>query len=415
MAERQVLVVGAGIVGVSCASYLQRDGAKVTLIDERAPGEGCSFGNAGIIAPGACLPLAMPGIWKQIPGFLLQPLGPLSIQMGYAPSILPWLLRWLRSSSLANVKKISQAMRALHEGAFDAYAPLLKAAGGTDLIQRVGQLYVSERSGGVFSNPLSQALLADAGVEVRALGPEELRDLEPALSSDQRSGLLFPEHGHAIDPFKVVQCLAEEFVRQGGVIKRARVTGFAYQDSKAIGVKAAGKVLAADQIVVAAGAWSNQLTKLLGTRVPLIAERGYHVMLPQPARTPKRPVSSVDYRFAITPMRDGLRLAGMVEIDAAGAIPNPRRTDVLLRLGLKLIPGLDVGGASRWMGPRPATPDGLPIIDRSSRQPAVFFAFGHSHYGFMGAAVTGRLIAELTAGRPPSIDLRPYASSRFLG
>lgn len=134
MAERQVIVVGAGIVGVSCASYLQRDGARVTLIDERAPGEACSFGNAGIIAPGACLPLAMPGIWKQIPKFLLDPLGPLSIRMGYAPSIIPWLLRWLQSSSLTNVKKISQAMRALHEGAFDAYAPLLKAAGCNDLI-----------------------------------------------------------------------------------------------------------------------------------------------------------------------------------------------------------------------------------------------------------------------------------------
>lgn len=413
MAERQVIVIGAGIVGVSCASYLQRDGARVTLIDERAPGEGCSFGNAGIIAPGACLPLAMPGIWKKIPKFLLDPLGPLSIRVRYAPSILPWLLRWLQSSSLANVKKISQAMRALHEGAFDAYAPLLTAAGCNDLIQRVGQLYVSGRSGGVFSDPLSRALLRDVGVEVTELGPGELHELEPALSSNQKSGLLFPDHGHALDPFKVVQCLAEEFVRQGGIIKSAKVTGFSHQDGKVVGVKTAGEAIAADQIVVAAGAWSNELTKMLGKHVSLVAERGYHVMLPHPGCAPTRPISSIDYRFAITPMGEGLRFAGMVEIDAASAAPNPKRADVLLRLSRKLLPGIDVSGASRWMGPRSATPDGLPIIDRSPQHPAVFFAFGHSHYGFMGAAVTGRLIAELTAGRPPSIDLRPYASTRF--
>ena len=413
MAERQVIVVGAGIVGVSCASYLQRDGARVTLIDERAPGEACSFGNAGIIAPGACLPLAMPGIWKQIPKFLLDPLGPLSIRMGYAPSIIPWLLRWLQSSSLTNVKKISQAMRALHEGAFDAYAPLLKAAGCNDLIQRVGQLYVSEHSGAVFSDPLSKALLRDAGVKVIELGPGELRELEPALSSNQKHGLLFPDHGHALDPFKVVQCLAEEFLKQGGQIKRAKVTGFLYQDGKVVGVKAAGEAIAADQIVVAAGAWSNEFAKTLGAKIPLVAERGYHLMLPRPGCAPSRPVSSIDHRFATTPMLGGLRFAGLVEIDSASAPSNPKRADVLLRLGKKLFPGIDIGGASAWMGPRPATPDGLPIIDRSPQHPAVFFAFGHSHYGFMGAAVTGRLIAELTAERPPSVDLRPYASTRF--
>jgi D-amino-acid dehydrogenase len=413
MTNRHVVVVGAGIVGIACASYLQRAGFRVTVIDYRAPGEGCSFGNAGIIASGACLPMAMPGIWKQIPKFLVDPLGPLSIRLRYAPLIVPWLVRWLQSSSVERVTSTSRAMRELYGKAFEAYAPLLEAAGRSDLIKHSGQITVSTRPRGALGSPLSRRLFEEAGVETVELGPDDLRALEPTLSPELKSGLLFPEHGHSLDPFKVVQCLAEQFVRQGGTITRGEVIGFSHDDGRPVAVRTSSETISSDVIVVAAGAWSNQLTSMLGTKIPLVAERGYHVMLPRPGQMPTRPVSSVDHRFAITPMQDGLRFAGMVEIDTASAPMTTGRADVLLRIGQILIPGVDIGGATSWMGPRPAMPDGLPVIGRSPRHRSVFFAFGHGHYGLTGAAVTGRLITDLVLGRTPFIAPEPYSAERF--
>lgn len=413
MTNRHVVVVGAGIVGVACASYLQREGFRVTVVDYRTPGEGCSFGNAGIIAPGACLPMAMPGIWKQVPKFLIDPLGPLTIRMGYAPRIVPWLVRWLQSSSLERVTSSSRAMRDLHVRAFEAYAPLLDAAGGSHLIRRSGQIVVSARPRGALGSPLARRLYREAGVETVELEAGDLQALEPTLSPELKSGLLFPDHGYALDPFKIVQCLAEHFVRQGGTIKHEKVVGFSYDDGRPVAVRTSNETISSDLIVVAAGAWSNQLTSLLGAKFPLVAERGYHVMLPQPGRMPSRPVSSVDHRFAVTPMQNGLRFAGMVELDAASAPMRAARSDVLLRLGQALFPGIDIRAASSWMGPRPAMSDGLPVIGRSPRHPSVFFAFGHGHYGFMGAAVTGRLISDLILGRTPFIAPGPYSPERF--
>jgi D-amino-acid dehydrogenase len=411
--EAHFTVIGAGVVGIACASYLQRAGYRVTVVDSRPPGESCSFGNAGLISPGACVPFSMPDLLWQVPRFLADPLGPLAVRWAYLPQALPWLVRFLAAGRPRRVREVSRAMAALHGGCFDAYAPLVKAAGAADLIRQSGQLYVSKRENGAVGDALSRSLREEAGVKVEAIGPAELRQLEPALSPDYKSGLFFPENGYSLNSFRLVQVLAEQVVRDGGDILRRTVSRFRFDAHKPSAILTDAGEMPLDRLVIAAGAWSHHLTEQLGTAIPLEAERGYHVMLPNPGVRPRLPISNKDHSFAATPMENGLRFAGTVEIGGVDAPPDYRRAKVLLQHGKAMYPDLNSEGMTEWMGCRPSLPDGLPVIDVSPKFPSVFFAFGHSHYGLMGAAITGKLIAELAAGAPRSIDLAPYRASRF--
>ena len=411
--ETQVTVIGAGIVGIAAALYLQRAQCRVTVLDRGAPGEGCSFGNAGLISPGACVPFSMPEMLWKVPRYLMDPLGPLAIRWAYLPQALPWLLRFLAAGRPARVRAISRAMAALHSRAFEAYAPLLKEAGAEDLVRHSGQLYVSKQEDGIEGGRLVQELRERAGVKAELLGADELHQLEPALSPPYRSALFFPENGHSINSFRLVQMLAERLVRNGGEILRRTVSGFRFADGRPSAVVTDAGDMAVDRVVIAAGAWSHRLLAMLGTRVPLEAERGYHVMLPDPGVMPRLPVSNRDHSFAATPMENGLRFAGTVEIAGLEAPPDFARARILLKHGKEMYPGIRTEGMTEWMGARPSLPDGLPIIDVAPNFRSVYLAFGHSHYGLMGAAMTGKLIAELVTGAPRSIDLAPYSAQRF--
>lgn len=409
--HQHVIIIGAGMVGVCCASYLQRAGVQVTIVDPRPPGEGCSFGHAGVVAPGACLPMAMPGIWREVPGFLLDPLGPLSIRWRDLPRSTPWLISWLGTSTEKRTRSVSAAMRLLHRPAFDCLEPLLHDAGGSSLIVRNGQLYVSGKDPAVLG-PLSRSLLDAAGIHTLLLDAGAVRDLEPNIVG-ARGGLLFPEHGHSIDPLKVVQVLAAEVARRGGRFVQSEVVDFSKADSRVTGVVTSSEPLFGDAVIIAAGAWSARLAKLLGTKIRLVAERGYHFTIQDPGVMPSRPISHVEHRVAITPMNMGLRIAGTVEISQADAPPRPERASKLLEIAKRIIPEANLKAASSWMGARPSLPDGLPVIDRAPHFHNAFFAFGHSHYGFMGAAPTGRLLANIITTTTPFIDPIPFAVSRF--
>ncbi len=414
MGKEHILVIGTGIIGVACADALQRKGFQVTLADDREPGAGCSFGNAGNVSPGAVVPYSVPGSLSQIPGWLMNPLGPLAIRPNHFLRFLPWGLRWLRSSTTQRALEVSRAMRLLHTDSLKMYEKLLAPTGHGNLVQTSGQLYVSRVPRKALGTELEQFMREAAGVRTELLDANAIRDIEPALSPDYCSGLLFPDNGNCINPQRLVQTLAEQVAGNGAAFIRKRVRAFHIIDRQVRGVIFEdGQTQDFDQIVIAAGAWSNRLASQLGAAVPLEAERGYHVTLTDPGVHPRLPVTNKDFSFASAPMEMGVRLAGTAEYAGLDAKPDWRRAQVLIDHAKNMFPGIRTAEYTRWMGMRPALPDGLPIIDRSPRFPSVLFAFGNAHFGLTAAPMMGSLIAALATSDTPAADIAAFRISRF--
>jgi D-amino-acid dehydrogenase len=309
-----VVVVGAGIVGVCCALYLQRDGHRVILVDRGEPGEGTSFGNGSIITEEAVTPVQMPGVARKVPGMLADPLGPLAIRWSYLPRIAPWLYHFIRASSPGRVEEISIALRQLLQGALAAYDPLLEAAGIRDMIRRSGWVSVYETEAGFRSYAPQLELQRRRGVKLEVLAPEELRQLEPGLAPIFHRAVFYPEVSHTVDNFRFVRELAAAFVRQGGEIRRAAVVGFEEGECEVRAVVTEAGAIPCSGCVIAAGAWSKVLTAMLGSRPPLDTERGYHLTLPHAARATRWPSATSPMRSRPSPVarslpdvRDGLK------------------------------------------------------------------------------------------------------------
>ncbi|MBM3571777.1 MAG: FAD-dependent oxidoreductase [Alphaproteobacteria bacterium] len=410
---KNVTVIGAGIVGMCCATYLQRDGYKVTVIDSVAPGESCSRGNAGGLSPGSIVPVAMPGILSQVPKWLRDPLGPLVIRWGYLLPVLPWLARFVHAGRVERVEQVATALRSLLSPVFDSYDPIVKAAGAQGLIHKVGQLHIYRTEAAFHGDAYGWKLRRDRGCEIEEVDAHQIRQIEPTLAPIFARGIHFPTHGHCANPFRLVQMLAEQFVRSGGTILRRRVQGFRPDARGPTALITEEGDVPIDRLVIAAGAWSHQLAGELGSPVPLETQRGYHVTVSDPGVAPRLNVMWADAKFMATPMELGVRFAGTVELAGLKAEPNYQRAQVLLERGKMMYPGLKDAKVSEWMGHRPCTPDTIPVISQSPHWPQVFYAFGHGHTGLSGASTTGRVIADLVGGRKPLIDVSPFRVDRF--
>lgn len=410
---KNILVIGAGIVGCSAALWLQRDGHQVTIVDKKGPGEGASFGNASVIATESCIPVATPGILWDVPKYLSDPLGPLAIRWSYLPKLAPWLWRFVRSSGEATVEQISIALSTLLTQAVAAHKDLAAAAGVRDIVQDTGWLGIYEKEESFQGSQWDLELQRRRGVKIEILPGEEVRQFEPSLVAPVKRAVYYPEVAYVLDNYRLVRTLAEDITRNGGRVVKDEIQDF---EIGANGPKAAigrnGRY-EFDAVVVAAGAWSRTLAAKLGEDVPLETERGYHVTLPHAARRPRMPLYSGDYSFAITPLDIGLRFAGTVELGGLDLPPNYQRAEVLIRHGKRLFGELDERDRSNWMGFRPSMPDSKPVIDRGRRHKNAFFAFGHGHIGLTLGPITGKLIADLVNDRKPGIDLTPFAVDRF--
>ncbi|MBN8751196.1 D-amino acid dehydrogenase 1 [Xylophilus ampelinus] len=412
-----VAVIGTGIVGTCTASWLQRDGHRVSFFDPLPPGEACSFGNAGSLSPSACLPVGMPGMVKRVPQWLLDPLGPLTVRWRYAPAVLPWLVRMLRHSTREEVTRIATALRSLLEPIFECYDPLLEQAGAQQLVRRSGCLYVYSSREKAAQWNWGMNLRRSLGVEMVDVGQDELEALEPDLKGRFRFGIRAPENGSTLDPSALVKALHAHCVAQGAASVRQAVTGFEREGRGARQVTAVrtadGQRTPVDGVVVAAGAWSARLAAQLGSRVPLETQRGYHVTVRSSNLQLRHTVMAVENNLMVNPMAMGLRLAGTVEFAGLKAPPRYERAQALLRLGQQLFPHLDTSDTTQWMGHRPCLPDSLPVIGRAGAADNAWLAFGHGHMGMCMGASTGREVAHLVAGRATQVDLAPFSPARF--
>lgn len=412
--QKHVVVIGAGIIGVNCALALQARGFDVTIVDERPPGTATSFGNAGCFAISAVAPISMPGLIWSVPSMLMDPLGPLSIRWKSLPGLAPWLWRFWRAGTTKRVEGIARDLAALLATASRDYEPVLKAAGLDHLVRRNGALYVYKTEKGFAEAAAEWDLKFRNGVVAERVDGDAIRALEPALAPDFSNGYFVPGYSHTVDPGQLVCGLADHYQSLGGKIRRARVVGVLFSDS---GPRALhlddGSELAFDLVVVAAGAWSKPICRMLGHDVPLDTERGYNTTLPTPGVDLTRPVCIAERSFFMTPMAMGLRIGGAVELAGLDAPPNFARAKALLANGAQALPGLKTDGGREWMGFRPSMPDSKPVIGRSPRHANALFAFGHGHLGLTEGATTGRLIGELASDERTSIDLAPFRIDRF--
>jgi glycine/D-amino acid oxidase-like deaminating enzyme len=411
----RVVVVGAGIVGLCVAWHLARGGARVTVLDGGEPGGGASSGNAGAISAGSVAPLAMPGVLRQVPGMLLDPEGALHIPPRYALRAAPWLIRFVASARPARVAAIAEALSSLLYDAMERHRAILAEEGALDLIRETGQLYLYRDRAHHAKDAEGWALRQRHGMRVELLdGIDAIRTLEPEVRGDYRLGVFIPEQGSSVNPLRHARVVARGVERLGGTIRREAVTAIATEGGRVTGVATGAGPVAADAVVLAAGAWSARLLAPLGVRVPLETQRGYHVMLPEAGITLHRPVVPADRKVFVTPMEHGLRVAGTVEFGGLEAPPTPRRAELLLRDLRNVFPQARTEGAQGiWMGHRPCLPDSLPVIGPVRRWPGLWCAFGHGHLGLTGSAPTGAVLARAMLGPTPNLNLAPFAVERF--
>ena len=416
MTSPHATIIGAGIIGISTAAFLQRAGFRVTVIDRVPPGEGCSFGNAGGLAFAEVVPPIHPRILLKIPGWLMNPLGPLTIRWSHLPKALPWFLAAGRNAMPARVKAITEARANLGLRVISDFETLLKAAGTADLITYQDTLRVYDNERQFAAEASERAAKSTYGYQTKRLSGNEVRELEPAISPHVQYGAFHGGWYFVKNPERVVKSIAAEVVRNGGVIFSDEVTRIETQDGKATQLQLkSGTVHGLDRLVICAGAYSHMLAKQLGEHVLLEAERGYHMVLPNSGISLSRSITYARTPGAATPMEMGLRLAGADEFAGLEAQPNYARADALWKIFKVVFPAMREPDdtTTRWMGRRPGTPDSLPVIGPARRVSNVWYGFGHGHMGLTWGPSTGRLISELMTGHRSNIDISPFRADRF--
>ena len=413
MAEK-VHILGAGIVGICSALSLLERGYAVELIDRSAPGSGASSGNAGVVSPWSCIPQSMPGVWKKIPAWLLKSDGPLTVRWRYLPAVVPWFVRFLQAGSLDKLPQIADAMNALNRPNVDLYTAHLRGTGSEDLLARSLYVHAFKDPRKADLNALNWRMRAERNVPLEHVTGGALQEIEPELSSEYRAAVLLKGQARARDPGALAEALAQKAVMMGATFTRAITYSLKPVEGGRWALDTDTGLIVAEKLLIAAGAWSGKLLEPLGMRLPLEAERGYHLMFSSPGITVNNSVMDGENLFVASSMLDGIRCAGTAEFAGLNTPPNYQRAHIFKDLAKQLFPNLQTEETHEWMGSRPSFPDSLPCIGQVPGKPRLFAAFGHSHYGFGMAPGTGRLIAEIIAGATPSTDSTPYRIARFL-
>ncbi len=413
-----VAVVGAGIVGVATAVWLQRYGLRVELIDRSGPAEGASFGNGGVLASCSVVPVTVPGLVARAPRMLLDRDQPLFLRWRYLPRLAPWLIRYLRHANEGQTRRIAAALYPLIGDSLTDHQALAAGTGAERYVVPSDYLYLYPDRSAYDADAFGWDIRKGFGFAMEEMAGDRLRGYDPAFGPGIGFGVRMPDHGRISDPGAYVRALADHVVASGGVLRTAEVTDVARDSGRVVGLRLRGRdgraeTLPCDAVVVAAGAWSGSLAAKLGLKVPLESERGYHLELWEPDRMLRAPCMVAAGKFVATPMEGRIRIAGVLEFGGLQAPASRAPLALLRRQVARAFPGLTWQSCTEWMGHRPAPADSIPLIGPVPGVDGAFLAFGHHHIGLTGGPRSGQLLAQLITGRRPNIDLAPYAPSRF--
>ena len=407
MSGAPVIVVGAGVIGLSVALAAQARGMAVTVVDREGPAAGASAGNAGAFAFPDILPLASPRILRQAPRWLLDPLGPLSVRPGHALRVAPWLWRFWRASWPGRVAASIAAQASLMAVSRDALEPFLAAQGLSAMLMREGQLQVYEGSAEFRASLPGWAAREAAGIPFTHLTREALDARQPGLAPRFTHATFTPTWWSIADPKDYVLALADRFRARGGELRIAEATYLL-----ADGVDTSEGALRG-RVVLAAGAFSHHLARTAGVRLPLETERGYNTTLPHGALDLRCQITFGGHGFVVSRLTSGIRVGGAVELGGLTLPPNFARADAMLAKAKRFFPALETAGGRQWMGMRPSLPDSLPAIGPLPGHGNTLCAFGHGHLGLTQSAGTARIVAGLLVGDAPPLDLAPFSPARF--
>jgi D-amino-acid dehydrogenase len=411
--RKKVAVIGAGIVGVSTAIWLQREGHDVVLIDREGLAAGASFGNGGVLAAAAVVPVTVPGLLRRAPRMLLDPNQPLFMKWGYLPKLAPWLRRYLAHANAASAHRRAAALTPLIGDTLADHQALAQGTGAERWVVPSDYLFLYPDRAAYDGDAFGWSVRKANGFRWDLLEADAIRAYDPVWGPAIRFGVKLGQHGRISDPGAYVKALAAHAVAQGARLLIGEVTDIARDGGRVTGVRMGGETVPCDAVVIASGVWSGPLARKLGISVPLESERGYHLELWEPNVMPRSPVMVTAGKFVVTPMEGRLRLAGVVEYGGLDAPPSRAPVALLERNIRAAIPGLTWRHRTEWMGHRPAVADSIPLIGEAPGLRGAFLGFGHDHVGLTAGPKTGRIVAQLISGRTPNLDLAPYAPGRF--
>ncbi|MBX2870138.1 MAG: FAD-dependent oxidoreductase [Acidiferrobacterales bacterium] len=412
--KKKVAVIGAGIVGVSTAIWLLRKGHDVTLIDREGPAAGTSYGNAGVLAACAVVPVTVPGLLAKAPGLLIRSQSPLFMRWRYLLKLMPWLGKYLRHCNPKDTKYIAHALTAILSDTLQQHLDLAADTPAAEFIKPTEYLFVYDDRSEYEAEAFTWEVRKECGYRWEELDRAQLIEREPCFADGSaRFGVCLGDHGFITDPGRYVAALANEFVRLGGTLKIGGMKDIEQRDGRIHSIVLEDETVPCDVGVLTTGIWSEALAKKLGVKIPMEAERGYHIELYDASNLPRRPSMISSGKFVATPMEGRLRCAGIVEFGGLSRIRSKKPLALLRKQLAEAIPGLTYSRVEEWLGFRPAPADSIPLIGEFAILKNMYAGFGHHHVGLTGGPKTGKLLAEIISGESPDTDMVPYDPGRF--
>jgi D-amino-acid dehydrogenase len=410
--EADVIVLGAGIVGVSAAYATRQRGLSVVLVDRREPGSETSYGNAGILSSGSISPLNTPSLWNALPKYLTNRHAALRWDPAWAMRNIGWLIRFLSNATPAHTRPRATALHGLIGASLKLHRDWIVRADAAQRIRETGWLK-AWRSDAVAQATAEQALLTEYGIGSELLDRQAISALEPDILPVYQVGLLHTQTASVDSPGNVVKAYARMFVGSGGQIRQSEIRAI-MPDGDGWRVVLGDGAISARHLVVALGPWSADLLRPLGYRVPLAFERGYHQEFkPNVKRTLRRPIHDADSAFLMTPMEQGIRVTSGVELTSRDAPSSLAQLDAVVPVARSVVEFGEAVGQP-WRGARPTLPDSLPMVGPAPRHSGLWLVFGHQHIGFTTGPASGAAIAAMIGGAPPPFDTAPFSPSRYL-